>query len=347
MTVLLTGGSGFIGSALVLYLLAHTGKRVVNFDKLTYAAHPDSLAEAAGHPRYEFVRGDVCDRAALDAVFARCRPTAVIHLAAESHVDRSISGAADFMQTNILGSYTLLEAARAYFQTMPSAARAAFRFLHVSTDEVFGDADGTAAFAEHSPYAPSSPYSASKASADHLALAWQRTYGLPVIVSHCSNNFGPRQFPEKLIPLTIVRALAGETLPIYGDGLQIRDWLFVDDHIRGLLAVLENGQIGQRYLMGGGNERSNLQTVQAVCSLLDRLAPAKPQGIAAYADLIRFVADRPGHDRRYAVDSGKIRRELGWQPQESFEGGLEKTVRWYLDKRQWWQSIAEGSYRAA
>ncbi|MDO4696668.1 MAG: dTDP-glucose 4,6-dehydratase [Neisseria sp.] len=345
MTILLTGGSGFIGSALVYHLLRNTDKRIVNFDKLTYAAHPFSLAEAAAHPRYGFVRGDVCDRAALDAVFARYRPDAVIHLAAESHVDRSISGAADFVQTNILGTYTLLEAARAYRQTLPSEKQAAFRLLHVSTDEVFGDADGTAAFAEHSPYAPSSPYSASKASADHLALAWQRTYGLPVIVSHCSNNFGPRQFPEKLIPLTIVRALAGETLPVYGDGRQIRDWLFVDDHARGLLAVLENGQIGQRYLMGGGNEHSNLHTVQAVCSLLDRLAPEKPRGITHYADLIRFVADRPGHDRRYAVDSSRIRRELGWRPQESFEDGLEKTVRWYLDNRKWWQSIADGSYR--
>lgn len=345
-TILITGGSGFIGSALVHYLIEQTLFSVANLDKLTYAGNLDNLFSVARHPRYVFERADICDRAALDRIFAQHQPDAVMHLAAESHVDRSIGGAAAFMQTNIIGTYTLLEAARTYWQQMPSEKQAAFRFLHVSTDEVYGDLGcSDNQFSENTPYAPSSPYSASKASSDHLVHAWGRTYGLPVVVTNCSNNYGPHQFPEKLIPLMIVNALAGKPLPIYGDGQQIRDWLFVEDHVRALYLVLEKGKTGETYNIGGNNERTNLHVVQTVCALLEELAPNKPFGIKNYSDLITYVTDRPGHDMRYAIDTSKIRRELGWQPQEGFESGLRKTVEWYLNHQMWCERVLNGSYQ--
>jgi dTDP-glucose 4,6-dehydratase len=342
-TIFVTGGAGFIGSAVVRQLLDETGHRVVNIDKLTYAANLESIPQAVGHPNYAFEAVDICDGPAVQRLFATYRPDAVMHLAAESHVDRSIDGPGQFIRTNILGTYGLLEHSLAYWQGLSAAERASFRFLHVSTDEVFGSLGPTGLFSETSPRRPNSPYSASKASADHLVRAWHATYGLPVVLTNCSNNFGPYHFPEKLIPLVIIRGLAGQTLPVYGDGGNVRDWLYVEDHARALRVVLGEGANGESYTIGGGNERTNLSVVQVICDLLDELAPLDS---GSRRGLITFVADRPGHDRRYAIDAGKIRRELGWAPRESFESGLRKTVRWYLDNRPWWQAILDRGYRA-
>ncbi len=346
MKILVTGGAGFIGSAVIRHLIRDTGHSVVNIDKLTYAGNLESLAEVSASPRYAFEQLDICDGEAMARAFADHRPDAVMHLAAESHVDRSIDGPADFIQTNIVGTYTLLEAARSHWNGLPQEARAAFRFHHISTDEVYGDLDGTdALFTEATPYAPSSPYSASKASSDHLVRAWQRTYGLPALITNCSNNYGPYHFPEKLIPHMILNALSGKPLPVYGDGAQIRDWLFVEDHARALVEVVTRGQVGETYNIGGHNEKRNLEVVETLCDLLDELAPQKPQGVARYRDLITFVKDRPGHDLRYAIDAAKIQRELGWVPQETFESGIRKTVQWYLDNREWWQRVLDGRYQ--
>jgi len=341
MRILVTGGAGFIGSAVVRHLLVGTPHHVVNLDKLTYAGNLRALAEASPHPRYVFEQHDICDRAAVDAIFARHQPDAVMHLAAETHVDRSITGPAAFIQTNVVGTYTLLEAARQYWQGLDISRQQAFRFHHVSTDEVYGDLHGSAdLFTETTPYAPSSPYSASKAGSDHLVRAWHRTYGLPVLLSNCSNNYGPWQFPEKLIPLMILNALAGKPLPVYGRGQQIRDWLYVEDHARALHTVLSRGRVGQTYNIGGHNEKRNLDVVHTICEILEELAPDNPHSRSSrseenpqgFAGLIRFVTDRAGHDLRYAIDAGKIQRELGWQPQETFESGIRKTVQWYLEK---------------
>ncbi len=339
MRVLVTGGAGFIGSA-VCHALIERGASVVNVDKLTYAANPRSLAAIAHDPRYSFERVDICDRPAMDAVLAKHAPTAVLHLAAESHVDRSITGAAAFIDTNIAGTYQLLEAARQYWAALPPERRKAFRFVHVSTDEVYGSLGAEGRFHEDTPYRPSSPYSASKAASDHLAQAWHCTYGLPVVVSNCSNNYGPRQFPEKLIPLTILKAVAGEALPVYGDGSNVRDWLHVEDHAAGLITLVERGRPGERYNLGGESERTNLSVVEHICAILDRLVPAgRPR-----RELITFVTDRPGHDQRYAIDATKVREELGWKASRHFEAGLEQTVRWYLDNRSWWEPLRSGVY---
>ncbi|MDE7241282.1 dTDP-glucose 4,6-dehydratase [Desulfovibrio sp.] len=350
-TLLITGGAGFIGSTAVRVALARDDWRVVNIDKLTYSGNLASLAEVEDHPRYSFIQADIADAAAMRAAFEVFEPDAVMHLAAESHVDRSIDGPAPFLETNIRGTFILLEEARRYWQGLlhNSPEKAAdFRFLHISTDEVFGDLAGGATgarFSESTPYAPSSPYSASKAASDHLVRAWQRTYGLPTLITNCSNNYGPRQFPEKLIPLTIINALAGRRLPVYGTGAQIRDWLHVEDHVRALLTVLARGRVGETYAVGGNNERKNIDVVRAICGHLETLAPQKPEGVARYEDLIAFVTDRPGHDGRYAIDAGKIRRELDWRPRVSFEEGLRDTVRWYLDNGDWWARILDGTYR--
>jgi len=341
MRILVTGGAGFIGSAVCRHLVAECGDEVVNLDKLTYAACLASLDPIAGDTRYRFERADICDRPALDRVFAAAEPDGVIHLAAESHVDRSISGAADFIATNVVGSFHLLEAARSYWQRLPPHRRAAFRFLHVSTDEVYGSLGPAGLFTEETRYDPSSPYSASKAASDHLAIAWHRTYGLPVIVSNCSNNYGPCQFPEKLIPLVILNALEELELPVYGDGSNVRDWLYVEDHARALVRILTKGRPGQKYNVGARNERTNLEVVKAICALLDRLAPAR----RPRHELIRFVTDRPGHDARYAIDAGKTEAELGWRALETFETALEKTVRWYLANEAWWRPLREHRYR--
>lgn len=346
MIILITGGAGFIGSALVRHIIENTDDSVINVDKLTYAGNLDNLASVADNPRYAFEQVDICDHAELDRIFQQHQPTTVMHLAAESHVDRSIDSAGEFIQTNIIGTFTLLEAARAYFFRLPETQKNTFRFHHISTDEVFGDLHGTDdLFTETTPYAPSSPYSASKASSDHLVRAWHRTYGLPTIVTNCSNNYGAYHFPEKLIPLMILNALNGKPLPVYGDGSQIRDWLFVDDHARALYTVITRGKIGETYNIGGFNEQTNLSVVQKICELLEELAPDKPQGVARYADLITHVTDRAGHDLRYAIDARKIQRELGWTPQETFETGLRKTVQWYLDNRAWCERVLSGDYR--
>lgn len=345
-TFLVTGGTGFIGSALVRYLIDETDVRVVNVDKLTYAANPENLASVRNHSRYHFEQADIVDRSAMQRLFETYEPDAVLHLAAESHVDRSIDGPADFIATNIVGTYTLLEVARGYWRQLSPPQQAAFRFHQVSTDEVYGDlGEEGGLFTEETPYQPSSPYSASKASADHLVRAWGRTYGLPVLVTNCSNNYGPCHFPEKLIPLMILNALEGKPLPVYGRGDQIRDWLYVEDHARALYTVLCRGRPGETYNIGGHNEIRNIEVVHQLCDLLEELAPAKPAGVVHYADLITFVTDRPGHDRRYAIDAGKIQRELGWAPRETFATGLRKTVQWYLDNPAWWQPIKDGSYR--
>ena len=346
MRIFMTGGAGFIGSALVRHLLNHTSHVVLNLDKLTYAGNLESLASIEGHPRYQFVQADIADRVTVSRVLAEFQPDAIMHLAAESHVDRSIDGPGEFIQTNIVGTYQLLEAARAYWVALPEERKRSFRFHHISTDEVYGDLHGVDdLFTETTPYAPSSPYSASKAASDHLVRAWHRTYGLPVLLTNCSNNYGPFHFPEKLIPLVILNALDGKPLPVYGDGLQVRDWLFVEDHARALLKVVSEGKVGETYNIGGHNEQKNIEVVRAICALLEELAPDKPAGLARYEDLITFVKDRPGHDQRYAIDASKIERELGWVPQETFASGLRKTVQWYLDNLEWCRHVQDGSYQ--
>lgn len=342
-TLLVTGGAGFIGSALVRHLLADTESHVVTVDKLTYAGNLDSLAPVLNHPRHTFEQVDICDADELARLFAQYRPAAVLHLAAESHVDRSIDGSAAFIETNIVGTYTLLEAARAYWQGLENAERSDFRFLHVSTDEVFGSLEAEGYFTETTPYRPNSPYSASKASSDHLVRAWHHTYGLPVLVTNCSNNYGPYQFPEKLIPVVILNALAGKPIPVYGRGDNVRDWLFVDDHVRALQAVLERGVPGETYNVGGNNEASNLEVVRAICSLLDEMVGTPDSG--PHESLITYVKDRPGHDWRYAIDAAKISQELGWSPHETFETGLRRTVAWYLENRAWCNRVMDGSYQ--
>lgn len=344
-TILVTGGAGFIGSAVVRHIIENTQDNVVNVDKLTYAGNLESLESVENNPRYAFEQVDICDAKALARVFEHHQPDAVMHLAAESHVDRSIDGPAAFIETNIVGTYTLLEVARAYWNSLNDERKAAFRFHHISTDEVYGDLEGTDdLFTETTPYAPSSPYSASKASSDHLVRAWLRTYGLPTIVTNCSNNYGPFHFPEKLIPLMILNALDGKPLPVYGNGQQIRDWLFVEDHARALYKVVTEGKVGETYNIGGHNEKANIDVVRTICSLLEELVPNKPEGVAKYEDLITYVKDRPGHDVRYAIDAAKIGRELGWKPQETFESGIRKTVEWYLNNKKWWSRVLDGSY---
>jgi len=346
MKILVTGGAGFIGSALIRYLVGQTDCEVINLDKLTYAGNLDSLESVADSPRYHFEQADICDRETLEGVFTSYKPDAVIHLAAESHVDRSIDGPGDFIQTNLVGTYTLLEACRAYWSGLDEVGGTAFRFLHVSTDEVYGDLGGCDdLFREDTPYDPSSPYAATKAGSDHLVRAWGRTFGLPVLITNCSNNYGPCQFPEKLIPHMILNALKGKPLPLYGDGSQIRDWLYVDDHASALFRVLEAGQSGATYNIGGLNEKTNLDVVRTICAILDERVSSKPEGVERFAELITFVKDRPGHDERYAIDASKISADLGWTPAEDFEGGIRKTVSWYLENVQWWQRVMDGSYR--
>ena len=344
LKILVTGGAGFIGSAVVRHIIANTGDSVVNVDKLTYAGNLESLLDVAENERYVFERVDICDRAQLDRVFTEHRPDAVMHLAAESHVDRSISGPSDFIQTNIIGTYTLLEASRAYWNGLDEARKGAFRFHHISTDEVYGDLEGPEdLFTEQTPYQPSSPYSASKASSDHLVRAWSRTYGLPTIVTNCSNNYGPFHFPEKLIPLVILNALEGKSLPIYGKGDQVRDWLYVEDHARALYQVVTVGVVDETYNIGGHNEKKNLDVVLKLCELLDELRPDSQ--FVPHAQLITYVQDRPGHDQRYAIDASKIQRELGWVPSETFDSGIRKTVEWYLSNESWVSHVKSGSYQ--
>lgn len=343
--ILVTGGAGFIGSAVVRHIINHTNDIVINVDKLTYAGNLESLVDVCNSDRYFFEQVDICDAAMVNEVFTRYQPDCVMHLAAESHVDRSIDGPGEFIKTNILGTYTLLEAARTYYSNASADIQSRFKFHHVSTDEVYGDLGEDGLFTETTSYAPSSPYSASKASSDHLVRAWSRTFALPVVLTNCSNNYGPYHFPEKLIPLTILNALAGKPLPVYGDGSQIRDWLYVEDHARALYKVVNDGELGETYNIGGHNERRNIDVVNTICAILDELVPEKPQSIARYSDLITFVVDRPGHDERYAIDASKIADQLGWVPDESFETGIRKTIEWYLNNQPWWQRVLDGSYQ--
>ena len=344
MKILVTGGAGFIGSAVIRNLINHTDHEVLNIDKLTYAGNLESLESVSHNPRYQFKQIDICDAAKLEAAIFDFKPNIIMHLAAESHVDRSIDGPADFIHTNIIGTYTLLEATRKFYETLSEADQSVFRLHHISTDEVYGDlADTGELFTETTAYAPSSPYSASKASSDHLVRAWQRTFGLPTIVSNCSNNYGPYHFPEKLIPLVILNALEDKPLPVYGDGKQIRDWLYVEDHARALYKVASEGSIGETYNIGGHNEKQNIEVVRTICQILDELKPRKSG--KKYESLITFVKDRPGHDLRYAIDASKIQQDLGWVPAETFESGIRKTVQWYLDNLSWCQHVQDGSYQ--
>jgi dTDP-glucose 4,6-dehydratase len=336
-TLLVTGGAGFIGSAVIRHLLAETDTKVINADKLTYAANPDALAAVGDSPRYRFERADICNRRAIDQLFEWCRPDAVMHLAAESHVDRSVDNPAEFIQTNIIGTYTLLEASLSYWRNLPARRRERFRFHHVSTDEVYGSLGERGLFTEETAYRPNSPYSASKASSDHLVRAWYKTFGLPVVVSNCSNNYGPFQFPEKLIPLMTLNALQRRPLPVYGRGLNVRDWLYVEDHARALATIITRGAIGETYNVGGNNEMRNIDVVEAICDLVDEIAPERRSG--SRRNLITFVDDRPGHDQRYAIDGSKLTRDLGWAPRETFATGLRKTVEWYLTNRAWWEKL--------
>ena len=354
MKILVTGGAGFIGSAVVRHLLQNTTDTVINLDKLTYAGNTESIPDELHNSRYFFEQVDICDAPQLNRVLEQHQPDAVMHLAAESHVDRSIDGPAEFIHTNVVGTYTLLEATRVYWQGLSEQKQHRFIFHHISTDEVYGDLPhpdelphGTplTLFTENTPYAPSSPYSSSKASSDHLVRSWQRTYGLPTVITNCSNNYGPYHFPEKLVPHVILNALAGKPLPVYGDGSQIRDWLYVEDHARALCLVVKSGRVGETFNIGGHNEKRNLEVVQSICTLLDELAPDKPEGVAQYSDLITFVKDRPGHDARYAIDATKIQRELDWTPQETFGSGMRKTVNWYLQNKGWWQRVLSGAYQ--
>ncbi|TBC92944.1 dTDP-glucose 4,6-dehydratase [Rhizobium leguminosarum] len=340
MRVLVTGGAGFIGSALVRYLVSEIGADVLNIDKLTYAGNLASLKAIENAPNYRFLKADICERSAVSSAFEEFRPDYVMHLAAESHVDRSITGAADFIETNINGTFSMLEAARQYWQGLPADEKAAFKMLHVSTDEVYGSLGEDGLFAETTPYDPSSPYSASKAASDHLATAWERTYGLPVIISNCSNNYGPFHFPEKLIPLIILNALDRKPLPVYGSGSNIRDWLYVDDHARALWLIVQRGRPGEKYNVGGRNERRNIEVVERVCAIMDEVRP----GTAPHSDLISYVTDRPGHDARYAIDATKLETELGWKALENFDSGIRKTVEWYLENAWWWQPLRERVY---
>jgi len=346
MNIIITGGSGFIGSCLVKEFLKNSSINILNIDKLTYAANQDSLIDVAGNSRYSFKKVDILDSDSLEKIFKDFKPNAIMHLAAESHVDRSIFSPREFINTNIIGTFNLLEESRRYYNSLDKFSKANFIFHHISTDEVYGDLEGPSdLFTEETHYAPSSPYSASKASSDHMVRAWNRTYGLPVIITNCSNNYGPYQFPEKLIPLTILNALMGKTLPVYGNGLQVRDWLFVEDHAKALINVLMEGEIGETYNIGGHNEKTNIEVVESICKLLDELTPIKPVGLKNYHDLISFVKDRPGHDERYAIDASKIRNKLGWIPEESFESGLLKTVVWYIDNKVWWERVLSGDYQ--
>jgi len=341
--IIVTGGAGFIGSAVIRQYINDTDHEVINLDALTYAGNLESLAEVSDHPRYHFEHANICDAEAMQRIFEQYQPDAIMHLAAESHVDRSIDGPADFIQTNIVGTYVLLDVAKKYWDQLNADKKSAFRFHHVSTDEVYGDLEADGFFTEETSYEPSSPYSASKASSDHLVRAWHRTYGLPIVITNCSNNYGGYQFPEKLIPLVTLNALEGKSLPIYGDGSQIRDWLHVDDHARALRLVLETGKTGETYNIGGHNEKTNLQVVKTICSLLDQLVPDSPY--KPHESLITYVSDRPGHDVRYAIDADKIARDLGWTPEETFETGMEKTIKWYLENDKWCQHVLDGSYQ--
>jgi dTDP-glucose 4,6-dehydratase len=346
MKILVTGGAGFIGSAVIRNIINNTQDSVINVDCLTYAGNLQSLTSVDSSDRYAFEQVDICNKDELIRVFEQHQPDAVMHLAAESHVDRSIEGPGEFIQTNVVGTFNLLDVARDYWAKLPDDRKSAFRFHHISTDEVYGDLEGTDdLFTEETPYAPSSPYSASKAASDHLVRAWYRTYGLPILVTNCSNNYGPYHFPEKLIPHMILNALDGKPLPVYGDGQQIRDWLYVDDHARALYKVVTEGIVGETYNIGGHNEKTNLHVVETICELLEELAPEKPAGLTNYKDLITFVKDRPGHDLRYAIDASKIDKELNWAPEETFETGLKSTVEWYLSNKGWWGNVLSGDYR--